>query len=133
MRWSDRRADEPVAEATIWLVVFLAVCGIVVLLATSIGHAQTFYSTEDGTGFALELMPGVTYFAGPRSGFAIETAPGVTRYDLHDADLNSSRGTLYNLSPEPEARRREWVRPDRERPTWERESLLDDSPRWGTR
>ena|SRR3990167_957960 len=99
MRWSDRQNDGQVTDAMIWLVLFVAVCGIIGILASSLVHAQTFYSTDEGAGLAVELMPGVTYFSGPRSGFAIETMPGVTRFEWHDAELNASRGTLYDLSP----------------------------------
>jgi len=62
MRWSDRQNDGQVTDAMIWLVLFVAVCGIIGILASSLVHAQTFYSTDEGTGLAVELMPGVTYF-----------------------------------------------------------------------
>lgn len=130
MRGIDRRTDGPVTDSMIWLVIFVAVCGIVGILASSMIHAQTFYSTEEGTGLAVELMPGVTYFSGPRSGLAIETMPGVTRYDLHDADLNSSRGTLYNLSPDHDRRRAGETMLDRSRPTWERDRERNSRPWW---
>ncbi|MHB1098125.1 MAG: hypothetical protein ACYCZR_01095 [Burkholderiales bacterium] len=124
--------EAEVTDSMIWLVIVVAVCGIVGILAISTIHAQTFYSTDEGTGLAVELMPGVTYFAGPRSGFAIETMPGVTRYDLHDADRHSSKGTLYDLSPtgRPSDRAPSFL----DRPHWtERDSILDQRPSWETR
>lgn len=121
MRWNDRLKGTMPIETAVYLAFAMFCLGLVFLVWAwqSTAQAQTFYSTEEGTGFALELMPGVTYFAGPSSGFAIETLPGVTRFDLERADGSRSRGTLYDFSAP--------TMPERRAPT-ARDSLLDLGP-----
>lgn len=131
MRWSDRIKGTMPIESAAYLAFAIGVLLILGVVYVTVGQAQTFYSTEEGTGLAVEIMPGVTYFAGPESGFAIETAPGVTTFDLHGPDLESHRGTSYNLNPSVSRPLEFFAPPVVLDPPASRQRFLEERPDWG--